>query len=41
LESHIPVGIGMLILGTDQTVVENNVITNNDFQALSFSPRLY
>jgi len=31
LEANIPVGIGVLLLGTDQTVVENNTITGNDF----------
>jgi len=34
LESHIPVGIGILVLGTDQTVIENNNITNNDFSGV-------
>jgi len=34
LESHIPVGIGVLVLGTDQTVVENNTINNNDFSGV-------
>jgi parallel beta-helix repeat protein len=34
LESHIPVGIGILVLGTDQTVVENNTISNNDFSGV-------
>jgi parallel beta-helix repeat protein len=34
LEANIPVGIGVLILGTDQTVVENNTITGNDFSGV-------
>jgi len=34
LESHIPVGIGILVLGTDQTVIENNTINNNDFSGV-------
>ncbi|HEX5152312.1 MAG TPA: parallel beta-helix domain-containing protein [Parafilimonas sp.] len=34
LESNIPVGIGVLVLGTDQTVIENNTINNNDFSGV-------
>ena len=34
LESNIPTGIGVLVLGTDQTLVENNTITNNDFSGV-------
>jgi parallel beta-helix repeat protein len=34
LESHIPVGIGILVMGTDQTLVDNNVVTGNNFSGI-------
>lgn len=34
LESLIPTGIGILILGTDQTIVDNNIVTGNNFTGI-------
>ena len=34
LESSIPTGIGILVLGADQTLIANNVVTNNDFTGI-------
>jgi len=34
LESDIPTVIGILVLGTDQTVVENNQVTGNSFSGI-------
>jgi parallel beta-helix repeat protein len=34
LESSIPTGIGILVLGTDQTIIENNTVTGNDFTGI-------
>jgi parallel beta-helix repeat protein len=35
LESHIPVGLGILVMGTDQTLVDNNVVTGNNFSGIT------
>lgn len=35
LESYIPTGIGILVLGTDQTTVENNISTGNNFTGIA------
>jgi len=34
LESSIPTGIGILVLGADQTLIADNVVTNNDFTGI-------
>jgi len=34
LESVVPVGIGILILGTDNTTVDNNNVTDNNFTGI-------
>jgi len=34
LESSVPVGSGVIILGADQTVVEGNTVTGNDFTGI-------
>jgi parallel beta-helix repeat protein len=34
LEATIPTGIGILVLGTDQTLVENNTVTGNGFTGI-------
>ncbi len=34
LEASIPTGIGILVLGTDETVIENNTATGNDFSGI-------
>jgi parallel beta-helix repeat protein len=34
LESSIPTGIGILVLGADQTLIAENVVTNNDFTGI-------
>jgi parallel beta-helix repeat protein len=35
LESYVPPGLGILVLGTDQTVIEGNTITGNDFAGVA------
>ena len=35
LESVVPSGLGILVLGTDQTTVENNTVTSNDFSGIT------
>jgi len=35
LESVVPSGLGILVLGTDQTTVENNTVTGNDFSGIT------
>jgi len=35
LESVVPPGLGILVLGTDQTTVENNTITGNNFAGVT------
>ena len=35
LESFVPSGLGILILGTDQTTVENNTVTGNNFTGIA------
>jgi len=35
LESHVPRGLGILVLGTDQTVVEKNTVTGNNFAGIT------
>jgi len=35
LESHVPPGIGILVMGTDQTLVDNNLVTGNNFSGIT------
>jgi parallel beta-helix repeat protein len=35
LESVVPPGLGILILGTDETTVENNTVTGNNFAGIT------
>jgi parallel beta-helix repeat protein len=35
LESVVPPGLGILVLGTDKTTVENNTVTGNDFAGIT------
>jgi parallel beta-helix repeat protein len=35
LASFIPPGLGILILGTDQTTIENNTLTQNNFEGVT------
>jgi parallel beta-helix repeat protein len=35
LESVVPSGLGILVLGTDQTTIENNTVTGNNFSGIT------
>ena len=35
LESFVPPGLGILVLGTDETTVEKNTVTGNNFSGIT------
>lgn len=40
IESYIPLGIGILVLGADRTVIQNNIITGNTFVGIGVASSL-